>query len=241
LIVKLAKIRDLAIKEMRRSPRKCVVLAMMIPVALYFWVPLVAKWSRKGNRSVATKSAPPAPVGGAATMPALSGAVQASAANTMTDTLKQMQAIASRWNLVLERMRHDPRARSIAWNAESRNPFHHASIEIPEVDHQAASGDSEQTVSEFERAVGRLRLEGTIISPQRSIASINGWAFREGETIDLRLLGIRWRPRSVVKLERVAEDRVELRSGREIVALLLPRLEPLYAVAADTPGELQEE
>lgn len=182
------------------------------------------------------------PITGATAPPAVSGTPQASAsANTMGDTLKQMQAIASNWNEVWERMRSDPRSRSMAWNPESRNPFHHASIEIPEPNQEAASVEPEQTASAFERATGRLRLEGTIISPHGSVASINGWAFREGEVIDLRLLGIHRRLAGEVRLERVAEDRVVLRSGKESVVLRLPRLEPLYAVAADTSGELQED
>ena len=240
--MKLAKLRDLVTKEIRRSPRKCAVLALMIPVALYFWVPLVAKWSRKGNRIAASTATAPTPIASANSTRSASATAQGSAsAKATNDTLRQIQSIAANWNVVLERMRDDPRSRSMAWNPEFRNPFHHASIEISQINPEAASVDPEQDISDFERAVGRLRLEGTIISPQKSVATINGWAFREGEVIDLKLLGIGWRPRNEVTLHRVAEDRVVLRSGRESVALLLPQLEPLYAVAADAAGKRQEE
>jgi hypothetical protein len=186
-------------REIKSSPKKAAVLALLSVVALWFWAPLAAKWFGKSETD--GKSAAPV----AATNPQPSNTrnsgVNMAATGLVPDVAAVKPVFPRRpWQQLLSWIEQDSRMSPAADLGSGRDPFH----PIEEKKNKPLAVTTEKP--DVTPADAGLALRSTIVGGDQKTALIGREVYREGETIaatrgegEFRLVEIR--PREVV-LER---------------------------------------
>ena len=149
-------------REAKAHPLKAVVLAGMCVAALYYWVPIVKRW---------TAGRPPQNV---ALQPAVRRAVAGPAASTPEDTT------TLEWKALVAEERHP------AWKpvsvSTSRNPFRPLDAGPADAVAREPESDPLPNVAVDPREAG-LTLQATAVSTHRRTATIDGRAYSIGDVV----------------------------------------------------------
>lgn len=196
-------------KEVKANPGRSAVLAIVTVVAIYFWAPLVMKWSGLG------KGAKPTEV---ATAPVASNGAVSSTPTVAAPTI----ATPFRWESFLQRIAGDNHMASASLPQLQHNPFETKVRSEADADLEAAD-ELPVTIpvaakTPFDQL--GLRLQSTLVSSKGGVAMIDGklvsfdaaqsapqWITipHAGTDIEVRLLDVRHRE---VELEYDGESHV---------------------------------
>jgi Type II secretion system protein B len=184
-------------REVTANPKKTGVLAVISVVAIWFWIPLVAKWC--GATEAAPAAAAPAASSASATASAPATAVTPAAAGATPPPTSTCE----RWQVVAERLERDPRMKPANEFGRWRDPFGPSAAELAAAQRAATVKQREKT-TKAERptpSAAGLVLSSTIVRATGSVAMINGVAYHEGNIVpagDAGFTLVEIRPRQVV-------------------------------------------
>ena len=154
----LGKLGKQIARELRQNPKKAVILAGMCVVALYYWVPILRRWS----------SADASPV-----------AKTASAAAPTQPTPTSSRRTTRRWEEVAATIDADPQMQpvdvEISWNPFAVPDERAKKAKLEPEPREPATATSPQDAG--------LELQSTIVGRQRQTAVINGVAYGTGNWI----------------------------------------------------------
>ncbi len=153
----LGKLGKQIARELRQNPKKAVILAGMCVVALYYWVPILRRWS-SADVSPASKTA------------------SATAPTQPTPTSRHWAV--RRWEEVAAAIDADPQMQPVDVNM-SWNPF--AAPDENEEESQTEP-ERETDIATTPQDVG-LELQSTIVGKHRQTAVINGVAYGTGNWV----------------------------------------------------------
>jgi hypothetical protein len=207
--VNLKKIAKRLRREASANPKKAVVLALLLLVALYRWAPLVATWlsddEPQADRTAQTGSAHVPP----ADKEMLEREGPGDAASKREEP--------PRWDQVVRWREQDPRTVASALMAKRRDPFR--------LEFEAAESESERekepqpvVAAATPRDLG-LGLSATVVGVSRRVAMIDGKAYTEGKTIARMKDGQRFE----FALVRILPRHVVLGQGDRRFVLAIPR------------------
>lgn len=197
--------------EVRRSPKKAAVLALLVGVALWYWAPLFTKWTsgKPGNKKQPPGAELMAAVAAPATQPgpAISPAPAVGAAGAATPAVN--------WQSLLEQIESDARMRSAVALAVARDPFRPmaATTAAPAEAQAGMPADAAQEHPEedpapaLEQRPVMLPLTAIIFSRVRRAALIGGRTYQQGDVcpahgMEFRIVSI---DRDHIVLERLAD------------------------------------
>jgi len=192
-------------REATANPKKAAILGLMALVAIYFWAPLVLKWTAK-EKAVAKVDTPAASTGAVP----IAALPTAEAAPTEAPRPK-----CPPWQQVVQWIQSDSRTASAPPLSNTRDPFQKPKTAAAETK-VAEEGRPKPPVL-TPAGVG-LVLTGTIIGPQRRIARISGKSYNEGQTIEV----IKDKLRVTFTLLEVHDRRAVLESQGERFDLVIP-------------------
>ncbi len=146
--------------DLKASPKKVGILALLLAVAVYFWIPLVGQ--------LLPSSAPPV-------IPEEPFAIAVAAP-------AQVAALQSRpWRETSEAIADDPRMKPPIDVPLQRDPFV-MKLEPEELVEEIVE---DEPVEEVVDVQVQLLLKGTLVSNNNKVALINGESYQQGETIEL--------------------------------------------------------
>jgi hypothetical protein len=163
-------------KDLRRSPKKTAVLALLGVVALWFWAPLAWKWFAPKS-SKATASAASASTTATTTTPSDSPSVAAPSATPSAPSLD--------WKELADILQHDPLLASAHMHETINDPF--AELEV-----EQAAKESQTNAEQLATAAVEVRptpeelgltISSMITGGRRAVATINGRPCRIGDVI----------------------------------------------------------
>ena len=154
----LGKLGKQIARELRQNPKKAVILAGMCVVALYYWVPILRRWS--------IAEAPHA-------------ANTASAVAPTQPTPTSSRGARRRWEEVAAAIDGDPQMHPVDVDL-SWNPF--AVLDETENKAELETKPREAVTATTPQDAG-LELQSTIVGKQRQTAVINGVAYGTGNWI----------------------------------------------------------
>jgi hypothetical protein len=171
--VNLEKLIKQLRRDMTANPKKAAALGVMILVALYFWGPLAWNWiapsaskrSSKMNTSALILTDDPA---------------------EPTQQHKARGGAKFRWEKVRELVKHDSRMVSATFDPTWIDPFAKSAAAISSEAAAAAQSDavtSAAAAAPVEFSDLGIVLGGVFVGARSRVATINGEAHREGETI----------------------------------------------------------
>ncbi|MHB1036963.1 MAG: hypothetical protein ACYC35_19945 [Pirellulales bacterium] len=166
-------------RELTANPKKAAVLGLLMVVALYFWGPLVWKWTHSGSAAVAATgpSATPAEAGLA---PGNAAVTNAAATNS-----SEAKPVSRRpWQELVAWMEGDVRMRPADAATVGRNPFDVSKISLA-VEAQRKNESKEPPKSEVTPQSVGLVVSSTVVGTARSTAVINGKAYERGREIKI--------------------------------------------------------
>lgn len=174
----IGKLGKAARKELTRNPKKAAILGLLCLVALYFWGPLVWSWL-----PVEKSAAEPEPK-----VVAQGGQSQQPTAQVTPDKPSVKPEQKFHWNEIIRWMENDVRMATVELATDSRDPFQTISKTQQEIAAKQSEDNPEQANNNLQRKeykpsdVG-LALEGVIIGPRYSAATISGKIFRLGSQV----------------------------------------------------------
>lgn len=187
---------NLVIKELRRNKAKSAVLGLMFLVALYFWVPIVARWTSGRDEPAAGT--------------VMTGDVIIAPATDAAATASAPQPKQHRWQDLLEAMRRDPLMQPATLPDLGRNPFQvmPASTRVDLADEPPpAEPEPSAPPPEFSLEQLGLVLESTVIGRVNRVAKINGTRYRLHDWIVVPIAA----PPSAADQQPTSTSTVELR------------------------------
>jgi hypothetical protein len=200
----LARMQQQLMRDLKRSPVKASVLALLCIVALYFWAPLVFGWFGKGKAKTA-KAAPAAPA-------TVAQPTQPSAAGLPAPTVP----VALPWQSLVEGIKNDPRMQSATLATLQTKPFGLVLTQTADSDEIKTQTGVSTAKTQRDLSQLGLKLSSTMLG-RRRVAVINGRPYAEGSQVeagdDLLLTVARVTDRSVL-LEH-AGQRLELTIVRQ--------------------------
>lgn len=194
--------------EIRRSPKKAALLALLACVALWYWAPLLGRIG--SSKSGSTRQVQPTE---------LTATVAPSATQPLSPTPPTQQPSAPTgptWEGVLALIENDSRMRPASELPLARDPFRRmptaeAATEDELAAEQAqgapANSSTEPAPPELSQAAVELPLTAIIFGPTRRSALIGGRAYRPGDVcpahgMEFRIVGI---GRDHITVERLAD------------------------------------
>lgn len=184
------KLKRVAIKEFKRSPAKTGFLLLMIPVALYFCVPLLF--------GALKKSSPSSGAAAVAAVPQNASFVSPAATNALVTPSR----VGPSWVEVSRSLDGDALAMPAGIAASARNPF--AAIKRKKIDKSVAAAEGgapdqepnaeSESAEPVEKAIAAandpiralgFRLTATMVGQRSRLATINGKTYEQGETISV--------------------------------------------------------
>jgi hypothetical protein len=160
-------------KELRRSPKKTAVLALMAVVALWFWAPLAWKWIAPQASDAAATAAPSPTTDGA--VAAVTTAVAPSAPAQPEFDWRELSAM----------LQQDPLLSSAATHEKLADPF---AKPVAVEEQTNVEGETTEPAAPIAQAAPTpeqlgLVLASTITGGRRAVATINGKSCRVGDVI----------------------------------------------------------
>lgn len=171
-------------KELRRSPKKSAVLALMGVVALWFWAPLVWKWvAPESSAAALATSANSAAAVVTSTSP---GTVIATQPSAPALSWKELAALLQEDPLLAASQSHETIIDPFAVPAVAAASEETAEGEKIEEGESSAGAQSAKTEAPLVRPTPEqlgLTLTSTIAGGRRAVATINGKTCRVGDVI----------------------------------------------------------
>ncbi len=220
--MKLDNLGERLVREVKRNKAKSAVLGVLCLVALYFWVPLVWKWS-SGKSSAQN---PPADVAANFLAQPAVGVSTATNATTGAQKANTTKATKHSWRDIVDWIGQDHRMTSATQMPHEWSPFRPVEPlkTVNDVEeHQGEGSNNAPAISADKIAVDDLGLEltTTLVGQHYRVAKINGKRYRENQSIVVRLGG-KTEPRS---------EHGSTTSGHEI-ELTLAEIHPRHVVLA---------
>ena len=237
-------------KELLRSPKKAAILGVASLAAIYFWVPLIWKWSTpEGGRS-SGKKAPlvqnsEAGLAGEAN-PTVAGTHSLEGSATVGDTGRGSRSSTWSWETMVKALSGDARLQSAPLPARLHDRFSAAPAPELEDDVQRAVEEEAKTAEKTPQQPSaepartptpkelNLVLQSAIVGARRKMATISGVNYLQGSRI---VFDSADRPGAAVSflVARIEPDRVVLRSGGDefILELSPPQLTGTDRIVAD--------
>ncbi len=185
-------------REARNSPAKALVLAALFGFAVYSWAPLVVGFLTVEDQT-------PRPTAKNEPQPGQPHQAEKAGEKPLAAAEKTETTRRPTWRQVRQWRQDSP------WTAPAelsllRDPFRLMPGQNNAV---AASEESEEppkTTPEQAVAGLAIQLTGTLVSPKRRVAIIDGRAYREGDTIRVEHLGTTWE----MEIRHIEPNRVKL-------------------------------
>jgi hypothetical protein len=174
-------------REATRNPKKLGALGLLLVVAVWFWAPMVRGWSHKDEPVPAPQTSSTAATGvpGVGTPNPVGG-----------NEPGNPPATTYSWDQVVDWMEKDPLTKAAETLPARRDPFR-VPQDLVAVEAARARQREQREASAITPAELGLKLTGTIIGPQRSVALINGRTYRQGTQIACEKGGSRYSLRLV--------------------------------------------
>lgn len=185
-------------KEAANSPGKAAVLGIVCLVAIYFWAPLLYRWTVRPTDAASVAS--PEPSG---SQPAVGAAVSVAVATPGPTTTAGPQPIAD-WYTTLQRIEADPDMKPAVFDRDVEpfaGPPVEAKSQVAEAENVPAPVAEKVTPSSL-----GITLVGTLVGPERRAARIGGKTVLVGQAIEV----VRGAERYQFTLTDVQRDRVVL-------------------------------
>lgn len=166
-------------KELRRSPKKTAVLALMFVVALWFWAPLAWKW-------VAPQSGEAAAAGAASDVLAAAPSPSPAGVATTAAPSAPTSASALNWKELADVLENDPLLASARMHEKLADPFAVPLAEKPAAsDNETVNDELQAAASETKLSPAQLGLvlRSTITGGRHAVATINGRSCRVGDVL----------------------------------------------------------
>ncbi len=183
-----ANLSQRLISEMRRSPKKAALLALLAGVALWYWAPLLTGMLNKNSKDKTQAVSPQ----GLQVTSAISIPQQPSQGSTVPPTAAAPASRQSSWRHVLSWIEQDQRMRPAAALVVTRNPFQpvlppEPPVEAPpvvdETDHERAQQAAAAAAAALPPEKLQLPLTSIAIGPSQRTALIGGRPYQAGDTI----------------------------------------------------------
>lgn len=152
-------------KDLKKSPGKAAVLALLLVVALWFWAPLLTNLFANGNAKPATSAS--------------TSNVANDSASTGTPTPTQPLYT---WKQIADAIDADSRMKPTEPMALARDPFHRIEKEQPQEEPGEVVALPPE-IPDVSPGDAGLVLNSTILGTRRQVARINGKSYRKGERI----------------------------------------------------------
>ena len=171
--------------ELKKSPKKAGLLALLLGVGLYFWAPLIWGWIGPEDSATASK---PSQTKSEVTKPSPSS----STASTAKQQTKPKAASTS-WRKLADWLDGDLRAAADRRLPEGRNPFAMSKTLVARLE-KNKNDQKDREVSKVERQNSSLKITpgsvGLVLSSilygrRQRIAVLNSGLYREGELIEI--------------------------------------------------------
>jgi hypothetical protein len=175
--VNLERLGRAARAELTRNPKKSAVLAVICLVAIYFWAPLIKKWTSGSDIAAAPDVAVVATL-----VPVVD--------NTATSAAQADSVTKRSWQTLVRLIEQDPNMMTATLEPELRDPFVQAQPAASTMAETAGAMGSDAApvappapaLELTPRQLGLL-LNGTIVGPRVRLATINGKTYREQELV----------------------------------------------------------
>jgi hypothetical protein len=193
-------------RELTANPKKGAALAVLLAVAIWFWLPLVEKfWGQKPEENVANKTKPVA----ASAVADTANAAEAGDANKLTN---------DHWKQVVDWIHNDPMMKPQFPTSGARNPFG------PSEARRLAREEANRTAApppppDATPQESGLVLSSTVIGARMRTAMINQRAYHEGQIVKAP------KDEDRFKLVRIETNYVVLENNGKQYQLKLPTVE----------------
>lgn len=195
--------------EVRRSPQKAAVLAVLVAVALWYWAPLLTKLT--SGKSGSDKQ----PTATELTATVVPPAIQPLTVDSPAPTAATAAPARPSWEGVLEQIDGDARMRSAPALPVVRDPFRPVAVAAAPAEMESskqAAGDNQPPAEEepapaLERKPVTLPLTAIILGRARRTALIGGRVYQQGDIcpafdMEFRIVSI---DRDRIVLERLSD------------------------------------
>jgi hypothetical protein len=196
-------------RELTKNPKKAGALGLLVVVALYFWAPLVWQWVAPASSTTFTATqttdsqAPP---------PGLAGT-----GVTNKTSAKKNAPPSHPWQQVVRWREQDPHTMTTGRDPVQRSKPMPTPVETAE----ATRKEEEAAKLVWSPESLGLEVSSTIVGTRRSVALINGRAYRQGDTIELAKDG-----RSLtLTLAEIHPGRIVLHGMDQPIELTIPERE----------------
>ena len=160
------------LRDLRRSPKKAGLLALLAGLAIWFWAPLFVGWF-KGEELVNAVADQTTPTPAASPVAAVPEGVKAA------EAAKMAEAATQTWQQLVRWMDQDPRRKADDIRLE-RDPF--APPPKPQGKPAADQSKVAAALPANPEKIG-LKLTGTVVGGERRLALINGRPYAEGQAV----------------------------------------------------------
>ncbi len=212
----LSKIGKKLKREAANSPGKAAVLGLVCLVAIYFWAPLLYRWTVKSGDTTPTASPDVSAVHSSAPA-AMAAAVPGTGATTTKSNAPETPQPSTDWQKTLQQIESDPDMKPAAFErdiepfagppAEAKSQVADLDVAPPPVAEKITPG-----------GLG-ITLVGTLVGPDRRAARIGGKTVLVGQSIEV----VKGTERYQFTLTDVQRDRVILmRDGERFELTVKP-------------------
>lgn len=200
-------------RELMANPAKAAVLGVLLIVAVWFWIPLIAG---KSNQAPPAASSPASGsesvVGGDG-----GGAAQTLAAGSPTSGAPSTNVNPLKWKQAVEAIRRDPSMQPALPLADARDPFRRDESRIRDAEALAAATAAPRMTP----AQAGIQLNSTAVGPKKRTALIGGKAYREGDTVRAA------KGNGAYKLVEIRRQSIMLEQDGARYQVWIPRAEPV--------------
>ncbi len=171
--VNTQKITSQLTKEIKRNPAKAAVLGGLLVVAIWFWYPLIQKWTGGSSKSVAKQQSTVTPVIPSANPNdiVLPTAAPASVSKTAID-----------WRTIAQKISDDPWMKSGTLQSSSFDPFYPEQAQATVLTSTESEPTPTTEVDVAPDSVG-LAVTSVIVGGRKPLARINNQNYHVGDTI----------------------------------------------------------
>jgi hypothetical protein len=159
----VSKLQKQLLRDLKRSPGKAAVLAVLCVVAIWFWAPLLFGGGKKpaktakSDETIAVEAVSPA-------------------APTTTAAVKGVS-----WQRLIELVESEPRMRSANLESPTEQPFGGSQPTANDLDQPNRA--VAPATAEAAPDPAKFRVTSTLLGPRRRVAVINGRPYTEGEEL----------------------------------------------------------
>ena len=205
-------------RDLAANPKKAAILGLMVLVALYFWGPLAWKFLKSSGAKKNSKA-------NMASLILTDDPIEPS------QQIKSGSRIRFKWERVRQLIKQDPHMLSATFDASWVDPFGKPAATAAEAEPTRETSADDAAAAAAAAALDPkslgIILGGIMITPRGHLATLNGEACREGETVsvtDNRDKTVKYE----LRVLKIARQSVQLEIGGRIFSLELsqPRLAP---------------